>query len=72
MVWKPRPRIWDWRAVLTADEAIAIKASDEMIRRIEKLRSEYRKKFHGERQKIVNRALQRAKYQMVTMQPERK
>jgi hypothetical protein len=58
--------------MLTADEATVIKASDEILRRIEKLRAEHYKKFFGERQKIVNRALQRAKYQTVMLPLEKR
>lgn len=61
--WKPKADKWNWRAFLTEEEAAFITASDAAHAKIEKLRNDYNKKYAGERQQIVNRALHRAKYE---------
>jgi hypothetical protein len=63
MAWKPRAKLHDWRKHLTPDEAKIIAASDIAKRALEALRLEYNEKFQRDRTIIVNRAIQRAKYE---------
>jgi hypothetical protein len=63
MTWNPREKLHDWRKHLTPDEAKIIAASDIAKRALEVLRLEYNKKFQRDRMIIVNRAIQRAKYE---------
>lgn len=70
MAWKPREKKWDWRAVLTKEEAAIISASDKARKAIDKAQLEYAEKFQRDRMIIVNRAIQRAKYR--SPRPDRK
>jgi hypothetical protein len=63
MGWKPRDRMWNWRACLTADEKQVIAESDAALVVIQKLRAKYNKDMASARQLIVNRAIHRAKYE---------
>lgn len=62
MSWEPKEAKWDWRDALTLDEAAIIAKSDEALRRLEDARARYEAKYGRLRQLIVNRAIQRAKY----------
>jgi len=62
MAWKPQRRKWDWRKYLTAEELARIDRMDAAAAKIELARRELEKQFGRERQLIVNRAIQRAKY----------
>jgi hypothetical protein len=57
MVWKPKPKKWDWRPFLTVEEEIEIKtieaARDELVAA--------RSRLARRRHRIVNRAIHRAK-----------
>ena len=57
MVWKPtkRPKKYEWRNFLTAEEKAA-------IAKIDKLEAELRA-LRGNKNLIMNRAIQRAKYE---------
>ena len=60
--WQPQPIKWDWRSFLTTEEAASIVRSDAALLRLERARASYNNRFGRERQRIVNRAIQRAKY----------
>jgi hypothetical protein len=60
--WQPQPAKWDWRSFLSVEEAAVIARSDAALVRLEKARQRYEQRFGRERQLIVNRAIQRAKY----------
>lgn len=62
MAWKPREKMHDWRAYLTPQEAQIIAASDKAKKALQKAQLEYNEKFQRDRMIIVNRAIQRAKY----------
>ncbi|QDI82372.1 hypothetical protein E8E01_19065 [Methylorubrum populi] len=59
--WTPRPRKWEWRAVLTEDEAAEVAAADKA-----KAEWQHRQTLCT---KIQNRAIQRAKYAVGTKIP---
>lgn len=61
--WEPQPDKWNWRAFLTADEAKIIKAADDDRASIARLEADYQRRHAPKRQKIVNRAIHRAKYE---------
>lgn len=54
MTWAPNPPKHDWRAFLTPEEAVIVRAADEA--------AETAKRLAPERRAIQNRAIQRAKY----------
>lgn len=66
MTWKRKRRKWNWRAFLTADEASLIRASERQAEQIEKMQKEWNERWHDRRSLIVNRAIQRAKYDAAT------
>ena len=55
MVWKPRASKWNWRQYLTAEEKAVVAKVDKLDREIKALR--------GEKNLIMNRAIQRAKFE---------
>lgn len=62
MNWKSIKQRHDWRKYLTADEAAFIEKSDKASDRAAKMVADTVAKYGRERQLIVNRAIQRAKY----------
>jgi hypothetical protein len=62
MVWRSQRGKWDWRDYLTAPEGIFVRQADAEAEKITKARAEWDKKYGRERAKIVNRAIQRAKF----------
>ena len=60
--WKSQKDKWNWRKFLSAEEAEIIGVSDAILADLEKQRKAHNKKYGGERQFIVNRAIQRARY----------
>lgn len=62
MAWKSKRGKWDWRAYLTPEEAVAIKSADADRAEIVRMEKAWRKKHGAARQMILNRAIQRAKY----------
>ena len=55
MAWKPAKRKWDWRQYLTVEEKA-------LVTRADKLSAEL-KALQGQKNLIMNRAIQRAKYE---------
>ena len=55
MVWKPPKRKWEWRKFLTADEKAVVDRADKLSAEL--------KALQGQKVLIVNRAIQRAKYE---------
>lgn len=59
---------WNWRKFLTHDEAAFMREADAHASEVAKAQSEWNAKYQLERMKIVNRAIQRAKYYEVNSQ----
>ncbi len=55
MVWKPRASKWNWRQFLTPEEKAIVAKVDKLDRELKALR--------GEKNLIMNRAIQRAKFE---------
>jgi len=53
---------WNWRKELTPDEAAFIREADAEAKIVAEKQSRWQKKYSLRRMKIVNRAIQRAKY----------
>ena len=61
--WKSKRDRHTWRKFLTLEEADFIKETDIGLRRLEMERKAWNKKYGLDRQKIVNRAVQRARFE---------
>jgi hypothetical protein len=61
--WQSKRGAGNWRKFLTLEEADFIAASDKATAEIEKMRSNYNKIWGMKRARIVNRAIQRARYE---------
>lgn len=62
MAWESKRGKWDWRAYLTEDEASVIRVADRQAEQIAKMQKQWGERWRLRRQLIVNRAIQRAKY----------
>lgn len=63
MSWKPRRKKWPWRKYLTPEEAEFIRRSDAAISAARAVANKVATEFRPQRTLIVNRAIQRAKYE---------
>lgn len=61
--WQSKRGVWNWREFLTPGEAIVIAQSDKAAAEMKKIRRDYNKLWGPKRASIVNRAIQRAKYE---------
>jgi hypothetical protein len=59
---EPKRKKWNWRKFLTRDEAAFMRDADAGSAEVAKAQSAWNAKYQLERMKIVNRAIQRAKY----------
>ena len=55
MTWKPVKRKWNWRLYLTAEEKALVAKADKLAAELRALQ--------GQKNMIMNRAIQRAKYE---------
>lgn len=53
---------WNWRKYLTPEEAEFMKRADDDAKKVAAVQSAWNKKYGFDRPKIVNRAIQRAKF----------
>lgn len=63
MTWATKRKQWDWRSYLTAEEKSIVDRADAEASKIAKAREAWTKKYGRQRSLIVNRAVQRAKFE---------
>ena len=62
MTWVRKREKWNWRHFLTQEEETFMREADADAAKIAEQQAAWSRKYQPDRMKIVNRAIQRAKY----------